>query len=69
MRYDEAGRVVTARASSQRCESCRRVFAAGHLPTDGTLICRDCRDEGLEPAAPSLFAVPAYVPERGGDVT
>ena len=30
------------------CESCERVFAAGHLPTDGVLICRDCRDEQAE---------------------
>lgn len=69
MRYDEDGRIITMRPSSQRCTTCRRVFAAGHLPLDGTLICRDCRDDGLEPAQSPLFAVSPYVPERGGDVT
>lgn len=69
MRYDEDGRVITARASSRRCETCRRPFAAGYLPTDGTLICRDCRAEGATPAEPTLFAVRPPVPERGGDVT
>lgn len=65
LRYDEDGRVITARASSQRCRDCRRPFAAGHLPADGTLVCRDCRDEGTPP--PSLFAVPPLQVVRDRD--
>lgn len=54
MRYDRSGRPITASASGHRCNRCDRPFAAGHLPHDGTLVCRDCRAEAAAPDAPTL---------------
>ncbi|QFG13049.1 hypothetical protein PBI_SCHIEBS_21 [Gordonia phage Schiebs] len=59
MRYDAEGWPIPDRASAHRCECCRRKFAAGHVPTDGLLICRDCRAEqeaAAPPDQPDLFA-------------
>ena len=45
----------TPRSSSVHCECCDRVFAAGHLPVDGVMICRDCRIEAAANEDPRLF--------------
>lgn len=45
----------TPSPSGLHCKVCERVFAAGALPTDGDLTCRDCRDDAAEPDRPSLF--------------
>lgn len=45
----------TPSSSGYRCDWCGRPFAAGHLPTDGQLRCRDCRAELATPTDPQLF--------------
>lgn len=56
MRYDAYGFPITTPASDKRCEGCGIKFAFGHLPTDGSMICRDCRGETPQaPADPTLW--------------
>lgn len=54
-REPSPARSSSSRSSGIHCEACERVFAAGHLPQDGTLICRDCRAEQTAAADPELF--------------
>lgn len=54
-REPSPARSSSARASGLHCEACERVFAAGFLPRDGMLICRDCRAEQTAAADPELF--------------
>lgn len=58
--------VDTPSPSGLYCKVCERVFAAGHLPTDGNLTCRDCRDEATRPPGPTLFDPNLFGP-NGGD--
>lgn len=55
LRYDRHGFPITSRASNVRCEACDRKFAAGHVPTDGLMVCTDCRTEQAAAADSSLF--------------
>lgn len=44
-RHKSSAWATTPRSSGIHCKVCDRVFAAGTLPTDGVLVCRDCRIE------------------------
>lgn len=54
MRLDPSGRPILASSSGLHCEACGVVFAAGHLPRDEVLICRECRDDQTTPTDPTL---------------
>lgn len=49
MKYDPiTGYPIPSRPSNVHCQACGRVFAAGHVPRDGVLVCTDCRNEGQD---------------------
>lgn len=54
--------MYTPSSSGLHCKFCDRPFAAGHVPTDGTLICRECREDNNRPPEPTLFDT-----DPGGD--
>lgn len=48
------------RSSGVKCDVCRRVFAAGHVPAPnvrGVLVCRDCEEQAMREGLP-LFEGP-----------
>jgi hypothetical protein len=62
VRFDKLGFPVTASSSGKHCEGCGIVFALGHLPVDGSLICRECRNEPAPAPEPNLFDPPSEAP-------